>query len=170
MKILLPGGSGQVGTILARAFHAQGHDVVVLSRSPAPAHTPWRTVQWDARTAGPWTAEVDGADVVINLAGRSVNCRYTAANRRAILDSRIDSTRAVAAAIASAARPPRVWLQASTATIYAHAGPEVLENFTHHQRPGIRSYRCNNAVTLANYERTPPPGPREIRYEERHAG
>jgi uncharacterized protein (TIGR01777 family) len=120
MKILLPGGSGQVGTILARAFHARGDDVVVLSRSPRATHAPWRTVHWDARTPGPWTVELDGADVVINLAGRSVNCRYTAANRREIMDSRVDSTRAVAAAIAAAARPPRVWLQAGTATIYAH--------------------------------------------------
>ena len=64
--------------------------------------------------------EIDGADVVINLAGRSVNCRYTAENRRLIKESRINSTRAVGQAIAAAARPPRVWLQASTATIYAH--------------------------------------------------
>jgi uncharacterized protein (TIGR01777 family) len=93
----------------------------VLSRaSRAPADHPWSTVPWDAATLGPWAAEIDSADVVINLAGRNVNCRYTAANRRAIMDSRVNSTRAVGKAIAAAARPPRVWLQASTATIYAH--------------------------------------------------
>lgn len=118
MKVVIPGGSGQVGHILARHFVAAGHEVVVLSRSPAPA--PWKVVPWDGETVGPWAAEVDGADVVVNLAGRSVNCRYTAANRRAILDSRVNSTRAVGEAIARAARPPRVWLQSSTATIYAH--------------------------------------------------
>jgi uncharacterized protein (TIGR01777 family) len=118
LKLVLPGGSGQVGTILARAFHADGHDVVVLSRRPEPA--PWRVVPWDARSVGAWATELDGADAVVNLAGRSVNCRYDAANRRAIRDSRVDSTRAVGAAIARAARPPRVWLQAATATIYAH--------------------------------------------------
>jgi uncharacterized protein (TIGR01777 family) len=69
---------------------------------------------------GPWTAELEGADAVVNLAGRSVNCRYNAGNRRAILDSRVQSTRVVGTAIAQAARPPRVWLQMSTATIYAH--------------------------------------------------
>jgi hypothetical protein len=69
---------------------------------------------------GDWAAEIDGADVVINLAGRSVNCRYNAENRRQMMDSRVDSTRAVGEAIAAAARPPKVWLQASTATIYAH--------------------------------------------------
>ena len=118
MKVILPGGSGQVGTILARAFHQAGHEVVVLSRQPTAA--PWRTMAWDARTLGAWASELDGADVVINLAGRSVNCRYTAANRRAILDSRIHSTRAVGAAVANAQRPPSLWLQMSTATIYAH--------------------------------------------------
>ncbi len=118
MKIVLPGGSGQVGTLLARAFVADGHEVVVLSRDPSPA--PWRTVGWDARTVGGWAAELEGADAVINLAGRSVNCRYNQANRRAILESRVDSTRAVGQVIARCARPPRVWLQASTATIYAH--------------------------------------------------
>src|SRR5438067_6766177 len=118
MKIVIPGGSGQVGTLLARALIAHGHEVVALSRSPGKA--PWRVVPWDAETVGGWAAEIDGADVVINLAGRNVNCRYTAANRRLILDSRVRSTRAVGQAIAGAARPPRVWLQASTATIYAH--------------------------------------------------
>lgn len=118
MKIVIPGGSGQVGTMLARYFLAQGHEVVVLSRG-APQR-PWRTVAWDARTLGDWVREIDGADVVINLAGRNVNCRYGDANRREIMDSRVESTRVVGQAIAAAALPPRVWLQASTATIYAH--------------------------------------------------
>jgi uncharacterized protein (TIGR01777 family) len=118
VKIVMPGGSGQVGTILARAFHRDGHDVVVLSRTPAAR--PWRTVSWDGATLGAWQGEVDGSDVVINLAGRSVNCRYHAKNRQEILQSRLLSTHVVGQAIARAVRPPRVWLQASTATIYAH--------------------------------------------------
>ena len=79
MKIAIPGGTGQVGTILARAFHRDGHDVVVLSRHVKPVHrsfseggsAPWRVVAWEPRQAGAWAAEIDGADVVINLAGRS---------------------------------------------------------------------------------------------------
>jgi uncharacterized protein (TIGR01777 family) len=118
MKIVIPGGTGQVGSILARAFHNGGHDVTVLSRNPANA--PWRVVQWDGQTLDNWVAEIDGADVVINLAGQSVNCRYTTENRRVLIDSRIKSTRVVGQAIAQAKRSPRVWLQASTATIYAH--------------------------------------------------
>ena len=118
MKIVIPGGTGQVGTVLARAFMADGHEVVVLSRNPGKA--PWRIVHWDGATVTAWAAEIDGADAVINLAGRSVDCRYHAENRRLIMESRINSTRAIGQAIANAARPPGVWLQASTATIYAH--------------------------------------------------
>ena len=118
MKIVIPGGSGQVGTILARAFHKNGNDVVVLSRTPADA--PWRTVKWDGEKLDGWTSELEGADAVINLAGQSVNCRYTAENRRLIMDSRVKSTRVLGDAIVQASHPPRVWLQASTATIYAH--------------------------------------------------
>jgi uncharacterized protein (TIGR01777 family) len=118
MKIVIPGGSGQVGTILARAFHRGGHEVVVLSRHPQIR--PWRVVAWDGATLAGWSRDLDGCDAVINLAGRSVNCRYTAANRKEILESRVLSTRVVGQAIAQATRPPRVWLQASTATIYSH--------------------------------------------------
>lgn len=118
MKIIIPGGSGQVGTLLARALVKDGHDLVILSREPRPA--PWRVVRWDAATLGDWVAELEGADVIVNLAGRSVNCRYTAKNRRLILDSRVNSTRVLGQAIARASPPPRVWLQASTATIYTH--------------------------------------------------
>jgi uncharacterized protein len=122
MKIIIPGGSGQVGTVLTRALSSEGHEVVVLSRagSRGAAGTPGRLVSWDGRTLGDWAREIDGADVVINLAGRSVNCRYHAANRREMMLSRVESTRIVGEAIARADRPPALWLQASTATIYAH--------------------------------------------------
>ena len=118
MKIVIPGGSGQVGSVLARAFHRDGHVVVVLSRRPRVE--PWRVVEWDGQTLGSWRTDIDGCDVVIHLAGRTVNCRYNAANRAEILESRVLSTRVVGQAIAQSIRAPRVWLQASTATIYAH--------------------------------------------------
>ena len=118
MKIVIPGGSGQVGTILARAFHRDGHEVVILSRKLEKSD--WRTMEWDAETFGDWAKEFENADVVINLAGRNVNCRYTDENRREIMDSRVKSTKIVGKAIAQATNPPKVWLQASTATIYAH--------------------------------------------------
>ena len=139
MKIVIPGGTGQVGNILSRAFCAEGHEVVLLSRSGAEPRGSAggsagasagesarassggaRVVGWDAKTLGDWADEIDGADVVINLAGRSVNCRYTQANMDLMMTSRVESTRVVGEAIQRAESPPAVWLQMSTATIYAH--------------------------------------------------
>jgi uncharacterized protein len=104
--------------MLARHFHRDGHDVVILSRRAQSR--PWRVVRWDGQTVDDWQGELDGADAIINLAGRSVNCRYNATNRAEMLQSRVLSTRAVGQAVAACVHPPRVWLQASTATIYAH--------------------------------------------------
>ncbi|MES1260614.1 MAG: TIGR01777 family oxidoreductase [Acidobacteriota bacterium] len=128
MRIVIPGGSGQVGHMLARHFHRQGHQVTVLSRQPRPA--PWRVLAWDGIAPGAWLAALEESDVCINLAGRSVNCRYTAANRRAIYDSRINSTRLLHDAIASLARPPGLWINAGTATIYRHAPDRPMDEFT----------------------------------------
>jgi uncharacterized protein (TIGR01777 family) len=118
MKIVLPGGTGQLGNILSRAFRADGHEVVILARRPTANAA--RVVTWDAESLGDWVREIDGADVIINLAGRSVNCRYHARNRREIMKSRVRSTRVIGQAINQSNRPPRIWLQSSTATIYAH--------------------------------------------------
>jgi uncharacterized protein (TIGR01777 family) len=123
VKIVIAGGTGFLGRLLARGLAGRGDGVVVLSRRDADVPGA-RVVAWDGRTVCAWAQELDGADAVVNLAGRSVNCRYTAANLREMMDSRVDSTRAVGGAIARAAHPPRVWLQMSTATIYAHTfGP-----------------------------------------------
>ena len=121
MRIVIPGGSGQIGQVLIRSLQARGDEVAVLSRAGrAEPGLPCRVVPWDGRTRGSWTQELEGADAVINLAGRSVNCRYSLANVSEMLRSRVDSTLAVGAAIERCDRPPRVWLQMSTATIYAH--------------------------------------------------
>jgi uncharacterized protein (TIGR01777 family) len=119
MKIAIMGGTGQVGTTLARAFYKDGHEILVFGRQP-PKPAPWRTEPWNPANVDLWSKKLDGIDVLINLAGRSVNCRYTPKNRKEILDSRIESVRALGRAISTASRPPRLWLQASTATIYAH--------------------------------------------------
>ena len=128
LRIVIPGGSGQVGIVLARHFHDQGHSVTVLSRHPEPS--PWQVLPWSGAGLGAWIRAIDGADIVINLAGRSVNCRYTAVNRREILESRILSTRVVGQAIAQAAKPPALWMNASTATIYRHALDRPMDEAT----------------------------------------
>ena len=133
MKIVIPGGSGQVGTILARHFHREGHEVVVISRkAPSACVKPasWRVVGWDGQTLGAWAAELEGADVLINLAGRIVNCRYNHRNRCEIWASRTRSVRVLGKAIAALAEPPRLWLQAGTATIYAHRFDAPNDEYT----------------------------------------
>lgn len=145
-RIVLAGGSGFLGGVLAEYFSARGQEVVVLTRaprSPGEATGAIREVAWDGETVTEWAHELDGARAVINLAGRSVDCRYTATNRRLIMDSRVHSTRVLGEAIARCQEPPRAWLNSSTATIYRHvldrawdesgeigATPEVKDTFS----------------------------------------
>jgi hypothetical protein len=121
LRIVIPGGSGQVGRRLAQFFQEHGHHVTVLTRGPYTA--PWQTVHWDGKTLGPWVETLEGADVCIHLSGRSVNCRSTPRNRRSLYDSRIGPTLLLHQAIAGLANPPQLWMNASTATIYRHATP-----------------------------------------------
>jgi len=126
LRIVIPGGSGKLGELLARHFHAAGNDVTVIARCTS-SPTPWRSIGWDGVTLGPWARALDGADVVINLAGRSVNCRYTPENKRLIMESRTLTTRLLAQAIATAAQPPTLWMNASTATVYRHSFDRAMD-------------------------------------------
>ncbi len=128
LRIVIPGGAGQLGQLLARHFHEQGHQVTVLARHPKPSD--WRTVIWNGYDLGDWARVFESSDVVINLAGRSVNCRYTPENRREILTSRTISTGLLGKAIAQAAEPPSLWLNASTATIYRHNFDRAMDEAT----------------------------------------
>ncbi|OXY89696.1 TIGR01777 family oxidoreductase [Streptomyces diastatochromogenes] len=165
MKVVLPGGTGQVGTILDRALTAAGHEVTVVTRRPVRAHH----IGWDGATLGRWAAEIDGCDVVINLAGRSVSCRYTAENLQAMMDSRVDSARVVGEAIAAAARPPRVWLQMSTATVYAHrfdAAHDEATGVIGGSEAGVPDYWAYSVEIAENWERAqaeaPTPATRRV--------
>lgn len=119
-RIVIAGGSGFLGRELASHFLMREWDVVILTRSPGREEGLGRQVIWDGRTAQAWIRELEGAAAVVNLAGRSVDCRYTAHNRKEILESRLNPTRALGEAIVRCAQPPEVWLNASTATIYRH--------------------------------------------------
>jgi uncharacterized protein (TIGR01777 family) len=119
-KIIIAGGSGFLGTALARTFVARGDEVFVLTREPQNRTDGAKDISWDAKTLGDWAGLIDGANVVLNLTGKSVDCRYTEKNRRLIIASRVDSTRVVGEAIARCKNPPHVWLNASSATLYKH--------------------------------------------------
>ncbi|MCX5425720.1 TIGR01777 family oxidoreductase [Streptomyces sp. NBC_00078] len=165
MKVVLPGGTGQVGAVLDRALTAAGHEVVVLTRRPKRE----REIGWDGETIGPWAEVIDGCDVVINLAGRSVSCRYTDENLRDMMASRVNSARVVGEAIAAAARPPRVWLQMSTATIYAHrfdAANDEATGVIGGSEAGVPDYWAYSVEIAKNWERAqaeaPTPGTRKV--------
>lgn len=128
-RLVIAGGNGFLGGLLANHFTASGDEVVVLTRRPA-TNGPLRAVRWDGETPGPWVRELEEADAVINLAGRSVDCRYDARNRRLIWDSRIRSTGVLGSTIAASSSPPRVWLNMSTATIYRHSLDRAMEETT----------------------------------------
>ncbi|MEM1032361.1 MAG: DUF1731 domain-containing protein [Myxococcota bacterium] len=157
MKCVLAGGSGQVGGILVRDLFRDRDDLelVVLTRTPGAREDRAREVAWDGRTAGAWCDEVATADVVINLAGRTVNCRYTEENLRQMMDSRVLSTRAVGDAIAAAPDPPRVWLQMSTATIYAHrfdAANDEATGIIGGDEPDTPAYWARSVDIAKNWE------------------
>ena len=167
LRIVLPGGSGQVGSVLARHFHSQGHDIVVLARTAGRA--PWRIVPWNGETLGPWTEAIDNADLVINLAGRSVNCRYSQSNRRAIKESRTRTARPIGEAISRASHPPRIWMNASTATIYRDAYDRAMDEATGEiggKEANAPSTWCFSIDVATSWEEaffsSPTPGTRKI--------
>jgi uncharacterized protein (TIGR01777 family) len=127
MRIVIPGGTGQIGRILVRHFTAAGHEVTLVARSPVAWCT---TAIWNARDPGDWCGCLDGADVVVNLTGKNVNCRYNESNRQAIKQSRVESTCLIGRAIARCSKPPSLWINASTATIYRHALDRPMDEGT----------------------------------------
>lgn len=156
MKVVIPGGSGQVGRVLTRDFIARGADVTILGRGHADLDPRARFVPWDARTLGPWMDTLDGADVVINLVGKNVNCRYTKKNVAEMMSSRVDSTRVLGEAIERVEQPPRIWLQMSTATIYAHRLGPAHDEATGEiggEEPGVPDYWKRSVEIARAWER-----------------
>ena len=127
-KMIIPGGSGFLGLYLAQYFSEKGWEVVILSRSVKPSNATIRFVQWDGKTLGPWAQEIDGATAIVNMAGRTVNCRYNEVNKKQILDSRIDSTNILGQAIVAASKPPKIWINSSSATIYQDTRGDIPAN------------------------------------------
>ncbi len=129
-SIILPGGSGFLGQAISGFLIQHNYTPIILTRGPdqpATATTP-QHIRWDARSStGPWTTCLDNAHALINLVGRSVNCRKTPANKKEILESRTLSTRALTEAWQRAANPPKIWLQTSTAHIYGDTQDEILD-------------------------------------------
>lgn len=127
-RIVLAGGSGYLGRHLSRWLVGRGDDVVVLTRARPHTREGVRFVQWDGQQLGPWVQALDGADAVVHLAGKRVDCRPTRANVDALISSRVQPVATVGQALAAVRRPPVVWVQMSTMAIYGDAGDTVIDD------------------------------------------
>lgn len=138
MKIVIAGGNGFLGSALAARWRETDEVILLVRKARSPeggqnrnTAKSIREIVWNGRDIGPWAEALNGADLLLNLAGKSVNCRYTVANKAAIVSSRVDSTRILGKAVRQCKHPPRVWMNSSSATIYPHAnGSPRDETFT----------------------------------------
>jgi uncharacterized protein len=159
---VIAGGNGFLGRVLQRHWLAAGHRVIVLARNSSRGIEPGAVaLPWDGCTAGAWSAALEGADVLINLTGRSVDCRYHARNRAAIFASRLDSTRVLADAVGSAKKPPAVWLNAASATRYRHSEDRPQDETTGEVGHGFSVEVCE-AWERAFFEPALPPHIRRV--------
>ena len=117
-RVVLAGGSGFLGRALAKGLRSRDYEVVVLTRSPRRQTDAIKDVLWDGKNSGEWIQSLDGAAAVVNLAGRSIQCRYTPENLRELVASRVDSVLTIAAAMNQVVRPPRAWVQAGAIGFY----------------------------------------------------
>ena len=158
-RVILAGGSGFLGRALTPDLIRAGYEVIVLTRGPDRESGGVRYVHWDGKTLGPWATLLDGAAAVVNLTGRSVNCRYNAANRREIVESRVDSVRVIGRAIAECRTPPAVWVQCASAAIYGDAGEQPCDEQT---PPGV-GFSPDTCVTWERaFHETPSPRTRRV--------
>jgi len=143
-----------MGTMLQQHY-AGADEVIVLSRSACKPRGNVRTVVWNGRTTGPWVHELEGTDLLINLAGKTVNCRYTEANKQAILSSRLDATHVLGEAIQKLERPVKVWIQCTSATIYRHAEDRAMDEATGETGSGFSVDVCKQWEQVLQEQPTP---------------
>lgn len=154
-KIIIPGGSGFLGQSLATYLSTKGYQVIILSRK-ALASTPNISYQvWDGKNLGEWAKSFEGAEAVINLAGRTVNCRYNKKNKQEIYDSRLESTAVIAEGIRQCTQPPKLWMNSSSATIYRHALDRPMDEFTGEQGEGFSVDVCQKWEKTFEESNTP---------------
>ncbi|WP_025142189.1 TIGR01777 family oxidoreductase [Pedobacter jeongneungensis] len=129
-KIILAGGNGYLGSVLAKHFSSLADEVIILARKAHAETSNIKTMLWDGKTMGEWTHSLQGADLLVNLCGKNVNCRYTEKNKKEIFDSRLIPTRLLGKAIKEMENPPKLWINITSATIYRHAEDRPQDEFT----------------------------------------
>lgn len=169
-KIVIAGGTGFIGTILTDHFAAQNYQVIILTRNHRDNRKNIAYEKWDGKTIGTWQKTLENAEALINLNGKSVNCRYTEKNKQLIYDTRVDATNVLGLAIANCQNPPKVWINGASATIYPHSlDKPMTENqqefdpgfsvdvcqkwekaFNNHQTDGVRKVILRIAIVIGN--------------------
>jgi uncharacterized protein len=155
-RIVLAGGSGFLGHALSKELLARNYEVVVLTRAPKIRADGVKEVEWDGQHIGEWIQHLDGAEAVVNLAGRSVNCRHTPENLREIIDSRVNSVTAVGSGIYHVAQPPKVWVQSGSLAYYGDLTDEWCDENSP-QKSGTAIETCQqweNAFNAAKLPKT----------------
>lgn len=143
-KIILAGGNGYLGMVLAAYYKNLAEEIIILSRTPKTANGNIRTVVWDGATIDTWSEELNGADMLVNLCGKNVNCRYTKKNRREILQSRVVPTQLLGEAIQRCNEPPQLWINITSATIYRHAEDKPQDEASGETGYGFSIDICNS--------------------------
>ncbi|HVW97129.1 MAG TPA: TIGR01777 family oxidoreductase [Mucilaginibacter sp.] len=154
-KIVLAGGNGYLGTVLAGYYRDKADEIILLSRHAAEQRGNIRTVVWDGKTRGKWAAELVNADMLVNLCGKNVNCRYTEKNKAEIIASRVDPTVLLGTVINDLHEPPKLWINLASATIYRHAEDRPQDENTGEKGTGFSIDVCNAWETAFNQARTP---------------
>ncbi|MEQ9279236.1 MAG: TIGR01777 family oxidoreductase [Balneola sp.] len=166
MNILIAGGSGFLGSELTKFFTDRDHLVKILTRNPHNKNQ----IKWDGKTKGDWVKEIDNTDVIINMAGKSVDCRYTELNKSQILNSRIHSTSILNEAVSEVSKKPFLWINSSSATTYIHSETTLMtekngiigndfsmtvckkweEEFFSKEIEGVRKVATRTSIVLGN--------------------
>jgi uncharacterized protein (TIGR01777 family) len=155
-RIVIAGGSGFIGRVLAKEYAYRHCDVVILTRTPRVRTSDIREVAWDGKNPGDWVHHLSGADALINLTGKNINCPHTRRNLRELTESRIDSIKALAAACERVTVPPRVWVQASATGFYGDSGDALCDEHAPagHNALADICRRWEDAFTAAELPRT----------------
>jgi uncharacterized protein len=167
-KIIIAGGSGFIGEEMIRYFGKENKIVILTRQLPKSSnnrnqYTSLTTtelsntifIQWDGKTIGPWHKELEAADIIVNMAGKSVNCRYTAKNKKEIVESRINATKVIGEAINKLVQPPKLWINASSATIYRHAEDKPQDELTGEIKDDFSVRVCKQWEETLYEQRTP---------------
>ena len=126
-KIIIAGGSGFLGNCLRNKYNSPDVEIVILTRKKSQSEGNITYVHWDAKTIGSWISHLEGSTAIINLVGKSVNCRYTEANKKEIIASRVEATSVIGEAITICKKPPKVWINAGSAAIFGDSGSEIKD-------------------------------------------